>query len=40
MKMKMDRHPKTTEQYIKESKEVHGNTYDYSLTEYTRATIK
>ena len=31
--------PKTTEQFIKESKEVWGNKYDYSLTDYKGALI-
>ena len=32
--------PKTTEQFISESKEVWGNKYDYSLTEYKGALEK
>ncbi|HWL22295.1 MAG TPA: hypothetical protein VNR38_00845 [Ureibacillus sp.] len=31
---------KTTEQFIKDAKLIHGNTYDYSITKYTNAHTK
>src|SRR5690606_20623053 len=36
----MKSHRKTTEQFIVEAKEVHGDKYDYSLVEYKRNSIK
>ena len=34
MDMRMQTHPKTTETFIKEAREIHGDKYDYSLVNY------
>ena len=40
MNMRIQTHPKTTETFIKEAKETHGDKYDYSLVDYINAHTK
>ena len=39
-KSRINKRRKTTEQFIEEAKAVHGNKYDYSLTEYVNGKLK